>query len=332
MKLKRVSIFVLGVGLATASVVNLSMARRTVASSKSMTALYNNPRSLGADLRGAALDSLSSEISRGRYGFTTVVSNGALPPARSREEFCENAKDPDYFKTLLYDVANLNAYSNSAGGLGTGLCWWHSEFQRSATYLAVYRPDLPRPSEAEARELINDLMTKQGVVEIPGFRNFNGFSYSYGRLIESMLTAGEVNTSIFELGFFKGLFGSSGGADASLDRGMDELYDQVVNKKHIAFQVLQMPGVAAHAWLVIDMRKTDSGYDLSFIDSNYSNNVGIYHYRRGEPMRTYLGDFAPHTYKSSDINYMRHLQDEYCRFGKTAKEKRANQGFGGGGS
>ena len=330
MKFNRASLFVLGVGLAAASLVNLSVSHRKVASVGSKAdAVYRNPLSLGAELRTSLLDALGERVGGSRYGFERVVSPGSIPPAHSREEFCKNAKNPDYFKTLLFDSENHNSSSNSAGGLGTGLCWWHSEFQRSATYLAVYRPDLPRPDEAEARALINDIMTKQGVVEIPGFNNFREFSGRYYSLVEKMLTAGEVTTSVFELGFVKGLIGSSGGADAKLAREMDDLYDEVVNKKGIAFQVLQMPGVEAHAWIVLDMRKTEAGYDLAFVDSNMSGEVGLYHYRRGEPMRMYLGDFAPHTYKSSDIKFMRYLQEDYCRNGTTATSKRASSGFGG---
>ena len=45
---------------------------------------------------------------------------------------------------------------------------------------------------------------------------------------------------------------------------MDELYQHVMAEGHIGYTKLQLPGVPAHAFLVVDMEKVGAdGYRLS---------------------------------------------------------------------
>lgn len=82
-----------------------------------------------------------------------IDKSGNTKAATSRAEFCKNADDPNYFKSLLYNENN-HLYNLNRGGIANGgVCWWHSMFSRSATFLAVYRPDLPHGTKDDGRSM-----------------------------------------------------------------------------------------------------------------------------------------------------------------------------------
>lgn len=214
---------------------------------------------------------------------------------RSKQEFCTRAKqDPRYFQRLLLSPENQLAYTNS-GGLGNaGICWWHSRFTRNATYSAIYRPDLPRPTPEQVDQILKTIKGASGVVEIPGYRNLREFSHAHWDKIHGVLEGWQIQHGVFGFGWLFNNIGASDDAKpAHVESAMNSLYNRVKNKGQVVYQNLQMPGVVAHAWLVIDMEKTSNGYRLMVVDSNYSG-VAIHLYRRGQTKMPY-GDMYPFT-------------------------------------
>jgi hypothetical protein len=65
---------------------------------------------------------------------------------------------------------------------------------------------------------------------------------------------------------------------AELKKQTDELYHNVHDLHQIVFQMLQLPGVDSHAWLVADMTPVaNGGYTLKVIDSNeYGEDTYVY--------------------------------------------------------
>lgn len=90
-------------------------------------------------------------------------------------------------RTLNNDVTLLGtdarkqslAFDNPAGTFQTGLCWFHSRLQRSAMYLAHFRPELPKPGKLVAKQLIRELIWMDRVVVVPGFADLHEFSEHY---------------------------------------------------------------------------------------------------------------------------------------------------------
>lgn len=301
--------------------------------------------SLGVSLAfGAAVNLSASGKRRPASDSASPLFNS--PQAASRAEYCERSKNPDYFKTILLNPRNRLAFPNEEGWLNTGLCWWHSLLQRAAAHLIVFRPEYPKPDRWEALALIEDLVTQKGVVEIPGYTNLRDFSSDYRRELVRALSAVEITSSIFELGFIKGLLGTPHQQSGRLRQLMDELHDEVEVRKRIAFQVLQMPGPDAHAWLVLGMLPVKReekiiGYDIVHIDSN-DLEIRTQRYIEGEPLFVYFERWnsdgnryydrfpmTPYTYKSGELRWMRHLRDEYCTNGTTSVDRRAQPGSGG---
>lgn len=238
-----------------------------------------------------------------------------LPPAHSRDEFCSKNSDPNYFKSLALDPQNTMGFTNPAAGIGNGgLCWWHSQLQRSSLFLSVYRPDLPKPTDPEEiKHLFEAIMKEEAVVEVPGYSNFNDFTAAWQDTLIQLLADWQISQGVVGFGWIDGV-GADSESASSLKSAMDDLYDRVENKKEIAYEVLKMPGLVAHAWLVVDMRKTDGGgYELSVLDSN-TTSMNRYDYTPGMTNFEYFGSipFVPYLHKTSDLKDYKNLMRNYC--------------------
>ncbi|MEQ1875411.1 MAG: hypothetical protein ABL958_02115 [Bdellovibrionia bacterium] len=276
------------------------------------------------------------------------VSLSAFADARS--EWCSKSQNPEFFQNLASNPDNNLAFDNAGGWYNTGLCWWHSRFQRAAYYLTVYRPDLPKPTTWQAIHLLDLIMSMRGVVEIPGYKNFHEFTADWPKLIVNHLSMQETDAvwrrwTWLRHGILKPGPATSPG---KLSRMMDELYDYVTVKKQIAYTMLQIKGAMAHAWLVVGMTKTVGGYVLKVVDSNFASEVLTVTYKLGdttfrrfyssmspalppspgvfsEPNKTlgqmeysFYGDFLPNLTETGDLWYFERARTRYCTSTKIA--------------
>lgn len=243
--------------------------------------------------------------------------------ATSKAEYCAHLGNPHAYQRQIEHYFNQLAFTNQEGLglLGKGVCWWHSMFTRNATYFAVYRPDLQRPSEKEADRIIDLIAAGRGVVIIPGFRNLHEFSYVFANEIASKLERSQLTEGTIGFGWVRGLAGRSTMRAEKLEEKMHELYDLVKNQGQIVYQKLQMPGITAHSWLVTNMQETRSGYILTVVDSNHSRALRV-RYTFGSNAMDYFGEthFAPYTSRNRDWEQIHQLQSEYCLNGKTAED------------
>lgn len=198
---------------------------------------------------------------------------------------------------------NRIAFNNPAGPLNIGVCWWHSRMQRNANYLLSFDPSKKRMNEKESQTLIKNLSKTKTLQTARGYRNLKEFSTSYSREMQEVLGQWQLTESFFKLGWLKGV-GPSHVSPENLNRKMKDLYEEVTLRKNISFQVLQMPGFKAHAWLVTDMKKIGAaGYEITAIDSN-TQNLQKYFYQPGLTQFPYVIDgrmfpresFVPYTH------------------------------------
>jgi hypothetical protein len=238
----------------------------------------------------------------------------AVGPSRSEESFCSDRKDENFVKDLTMDSSNLMAFQNH-GGIGNGgVCWWHSRFQRNALYLTIYKPSLQKPSIDEARELVKQIRDAKEVVVIPGFRNFAEFSYEHQALIQRELEKWQKGDGVIRFAWVKGLSGSAKIEAEKMKSSMDELYEEVEVNKNIAYNKLQIPGIEAHAWLVVHMEKVSSGYNLEILDSNFPSHTEIYRYRDGDVNFNYHGyfTFSPYLEKTNELEKIKKVIQKKC--------------------
>ncbi|HEX7675279.1 MAG TPA: hypothetical protein VF412_13980 [Bdellovibrio sp.] len=254
-----------------------------------------------------------------------IDKSGNTRAATSKAEFCKNADDPNYFKSLLYNENNHLASLNHGGIANGGVCWWHSMFSRSATFLAVYRPDLPRPSADQAHNIIEDISTNKGIVEIPGYRNLAEFSQDYADDIQRTLEGMQIGDGVIMFGWVRGLSGDSEVSADKLKSMMDDLYKEVRVNNRIVYQKLQIPGITAHAWLVVDMKKSSDGYVLEVLDSNYGSIYQVnYHIGMTKFESNY--NMVPYTSRNGmDYSAFAAAKKQYCKYGMTAEDIRERQ-------
>jgi len=258
-----------------------------------------------------------SPISNNEYEFG--VKRSLARPAWSKKEFCDMVRDPVQFQRVIASEKNrLSFTSRGAGFLNSGLCWWHSRLTRSATYLTVYRPDLPKPTKKQVLKIFDAYFHNSRVVEIPGYKNLQEFSRDWEDLLLKKLGDWQKVDGILGFAWVGGLAGKTEVSPEELKNKMDNLFKQVRIENKIVYQKLQHPGIGAHSWLVFDMKKTSDGYVLRTTNSS-SSNVKVAHYKIGDQyLRHRFGiisyyTFVPYTEFENELKKIRAAQERYCR-------------------
>jgi hypothetical protein len=246
----------------------------------------------------------------------TTTQAMAATASKSVRQFCVDRQDTDFIQDLSKNPHNHLAFRNHGGLINGGVCWWHSRFTRNALHLTIFRPELPRPSERDMASLIKDIRQGRTVVTIPGFNNLREFSSdrTAANLIQKELEAWQRMDGFVRQQWIVGLSGSRRVSAENMTRRMDTLYDYVVGDKNVAYQRLQMPGVVAHAWLVVDMDKTRDGYKLHVHDSNYFG-IQEWTFREGMTHFNYggFGEFTPYLERQRELRNIQNVASRFCR-------------------
>lgn len=231
---------------------------------------------------------------------------------KTRGEFCAIAGSPGRVQNLLKDPENRLAFTNGPYGLARGgVCWWHSMFERNAAYMAIFQPKAAKPDRATGQTIINAIRAGNQIVVVPGYKNLKAFSADYVDEIIKTLESWQVADAV-GFAWIRGLSGAEQVPPAQLRKIMDDTYQVVEEQKQVAFHMLQMPGVAAHAWLVVGMKKVTNGYDLLVDDSNYLGNRVI-QYRNGmTKLREYNAVPYLQTKYLRDTTSMIAIERNYC--------------------
>lgn len=238
-----------------------------------------------------------------------------------KAQFCQERNDQDFVRMQMKNRPYQTAmgFQNQGGLVNGGVCWWHSRFHRNALYLGLFQPNKERPSEEEAQAIIKAIRKGKKVVKIPGYRNLRSFSRDFSYLIQDELEAWQKTDGFINQQWIIGLAGTSKRSASGMKKSMDNLYDYVVKEGNVAYQKLQIKGITAHAWLVVDMKKLDHGYRLSVVDSNFPGQVDEIYYQEGDThlnhssFTSFYGDFAPYTGRKSELRKVNRAIKKFCR-------------------
>jgi hypothetical protein len=238
----------------------------------------------------------------------------AARPSTSEQNFCRDRANDNYIKKLVTDSDNMMSFRNHGGLLNGGVCWWHSRFQRNALYLTIFKADLPKPTREEAQEIIKKIRWAKDVVIIPGFSNFKDFTMENESLVQRELEKWQKGDGFVRMSWVKGLEGASEVAPEILKNSMDEIYNEVEVNKNIAYNKLQIPGIDAHAWLVVGMEKVKTGYLIKVLDSNFNDEIQTYFYQEGDTSLNYhrAFRFVPYLEKTNEMGQIKKTIDKFC--------------------
>ncbi|MFN8369794.1 MAG: hypothetical protein U0T83_04110 [Bacteriovoracaceae bacterium] len=251
-------------------------------------------------------------ISTSAYSYTNKYTE-----AYSKVEFCQKSQIPNFFQTKLkVNYSSRMGFVNHGGIFKGGVCWWHSLFQRNAAYLTYFSPKKPMPTKEEAIQIIKKIKSGKSVVEIPGFYSFYQFSLAYEKEIQSSLNHWQTHDAILKFKWFPALAKPSEVKSKKLKKIMDKLYIDVKQGK-VVFQMLQLEGIVAHAWLVLDVAKIANGYKLQIIESNNPSYVVDFVYSEGD---SYLNfdfnfknyKFVPYTSYEKSLTALEKTVENFC--------------------
>jgi hypothetical protein len=237
-----------------------------------------------------------------------------------------------------HPVNDTLAFDNPLGPIGGGMCWLHSRLQRQFTYLANYRPDQPRPSQEEAQRIINRIVNREGVTEIPGFRNLHEFSAAYRRELISAIDGMGWRCVANPTDCLARVTDSYNPSPADVQATMQTLYDRQIHQPgHIrmirtrvtSFQNSALSPFIAHSMLILNMDPIYDGtsnipgipgpirgYRMKIIDPNIQSRVENITYMFGD--RTLFAgawNVIPYTHYEyeGDIPQMGQQIEDYCR-------------------
>jgi len=227
-------------------------------------------------------------------------------------EFCSRS-NPDLIAKFKAPE-NRIAFQND-GGLGDGgVCWWHSRLQRSSIYLTQYAPSKPQPTIAEARELVRKLVFFSNVVEIPGYANFADFSHDFEPVVQKELNNWQIRDGFINQQWIRGLHGHPSLPAATLTEHMNALYQKFLHTQPGLWVMVQLPGIASHALLVIGMDQLETGYTMHVIDSNYPSITRDLDYHFGDQTIHLDSEiFTPYPGFESDLTKINKVVQNYCK-------------------
>ncbi|MHC4664425.1 MAG: hypothetical protein ACYS9T_00515 [Planctomycetota bacterium] len=258
---------------------------------------------------------VTSPISNNEYEFG--VRRSLARSAWSKKEFCFLFHNPVHFRRVVLYKNNRLAFGDRGGFANGGLCWWHSRLTRSATYLTVYRPDLPKPTKKQVLKILDAYVNNSQVVEVPGYDNLQEFSSEWQDLFRKKLERWQLVEGIFHFGWKRGISGETEVSPEELKDEMDKLLKEVRTENRIVYQKLQVPGIRVHSWLVVDMKKTSDGYVLRIYDSTPNlfgtTPVKDVRYQIGDRYLQHRGvTFVPYTEFGNELEKIREAQLRYC--------------------
>lgn len=231
----------------------------------------------------------------------------------SKESYCERFDHKTAIKDLSLNKENLLSFKNQGGLFDGGVCWWHSRFQRNLLYLSIFHPEKTR--DKNPRPLIKQIRLGREVVHINGFKNVEEFSTTYKKEILSELEDWQLYEGIVLSAWIQGLKGNHQISANEMQIRMNALYQYVEILNKLAYQKLQIRGITAHAWLVTDIKKTDSGFVLGVIDSNWPNQSMMYSYKVGD--RSFVsksyGSFVPYLEFTREEERLVNVAKKYCQ-------------------
>jgi hypothetical protein len=238
---------------------------------------------------------------------------------QNKQEFCSRFEINNNKKNTIQEQAsdpiNLTSFKNNGGLFNGGVCWWHSRFQRNIFYLSIFRPDLPRlVNQQEISKIIHQIRLGTSVVTIPGHANFSEFSEANQKLIQYELNDWQLYDGVILGSWINGLKGDTKVNPEVLKTMIDDLYEYVEIQKKVAYQKLQIKGITSHAWLIIGMKKTETGHEIGLLDSNNPRMSQNYSYKFGDNSfftKSY-GNFVPYLEFKREELRITTVAKKYC--------------------
>lgn len=248
-------------------------------------------------------------------GFTSSIFADKIQPQEAslgKAQFCKKATQKNYQRGLLLYPLNMLSFRNQSGRFGTGQCWWHSELTRKFTYLAYYSPEKARPSQERVKEILDNIMVREQVTEIPGYSNLGQFSSQFEKLFVDYLDSALIDSTL-SFGFLRGALGAATD-DYKTQEVLIKRTKDMVEQGDVVYHNLQFPGLVNHAWLVLDVEELLDGYVMEVIDSNEEFGSLKVLFQKDKGFSKYMGrSVSPYIMKKDELANMKKEISNFCQ-------------------
>lgn len=173
----------------------------------------------------------------------------------------------DLRNTYKRQTIEASLYGNNPPGfVNTGMCWFWSRLERAAVYLMRPMPNLPKPSPAERRQIIEKLISMDTVIEVPGYQTVREFFKEDATTDKSLLSAVDL-WAVATAPRMLVRVGDRGAPQPKAKRRtrLQYLYERVQYKKEIIFLRFNVNpkvpmGFASHSSLIMDAKPMFEDY------------------------------------------------------------------------
>jgi hypothetical protein len=235
-----------------------------------------------------------------------------------REDFCRKMSQPGFVQEALStDKSTHLAFDVRPTKWGIWSCWWNARIQRAFSYLAVYRPDLPRPTKSQARRIIKRITQRRAVTEIPGYANLWDFSRAWEATFYDYIADWQLGELLL-LGWINGVnpdYEST--TETKVRETIDEIYRKVTVDRWTVHVLIQYDYKAeeTHAINIIGGEKTGDGFRFEVVDNyiDFEEPIKYAYYSFGDSVLRYEGFEGPPYIKfESHQKDFRTLRRKYC--------------------
>jgi hypothetical protein len=236
-----------------------------------------------------------------------------LPFTSFAAEFCSRTQTD--ILNSLENPLNRIAFKNAGGIFNSGVCWWHSRLQRSATYLVRFAPEKAKPTATQVSSILFSLRNMNQVVTIPGFTDFKSFTKAYQVQTQKMLNDWQKFDGVINREWERGISGHSSLPSAALELQMHKVFDFFKNSPLPVWVLVQIKGISSHAYLILDMEQVSNGLDFHVIDSNHPEKKGLVQYRYGQTSLREVGEkytFVPYVGFQNDFRLISASLKTHC--------------------
>jgi hypothetical protein len=246
------------------------------------------------------------------FFFFFILSTSHVYAQATQTDYDVCSRNHSIVRDLLINPENRLSFRNGGGLFNGGVCWWHSRFERASAYLIEFRPDLPKVSTNELnKKLLNLTMMKRTI--IPGFKSLEEMSSENKDLIQKILNLWQVRDGFINQAWIKGVQGKTHLDSDKLKNHMENIFYTFQKDKKPYFLMLQLPSVVAHAFLLMDMVKTENGYQLFVIDSNAPGKIITQDYIEGTTSLFYKkSPYVPYLGFAQDFTKIQSELSNFC--------------------
>ncbi|MFY7994165.1 MAG: hypothetical protein ACOVP4_12790 [Bacteriovoracaceae bacterium] len=157
----------------------------------------------------------------------------------------------------------------SAGIFGIGYCWWHSRFTLNSSLVSSFNDPqgIEVKTDEDAKKVVKSIRRGK-IVRVKNYKNLSEFGAKYEQLIKRELNKWQLSDTLKGY-WINGLKGKPVMKSEKLDKHISEIYEVFQKDKKPIYQILQVKGLMAHSWVVINIERKDDVYTFTAIDSLY---------------------------------------------------------------